>query len=67
MLANVLYEVIKGEPLIRAMISGRKPAGDYADQHPPAALERPFERAGTLLAVSAAAVLGLVILIAGKL
>ena len=30
-LANVLYGLVKREPLIRAMITGKKPRGDYAD------------------------------------
>jgi cytochrome b len=29
--ANVLYGVVKKDPLIRAMITGRKPAADYED------------------------------------
>jgi cytochrome b len=32
MTANALYGVLRGEPLIQAMVSGRKPAHAYADQ-----------------------------------
>jgi hypothetical protein len=65
--ANVLYGLIKREPLIPAMITGRKPVADYEDlaeaDHP----ARPLLRATILLAVSAALVLGTIRLLAGRL
>ncbi|MDE2016367.1 MAG: nickel-dependent hydrogenase b-type cytochrome subunit, partial [Hyphomicrobiales bacterium] len=30
--ANVMYQFFKKEPLITAMVTGEKPAGDYVDE-----------------------------------
>jgi cytochrome b len=66
-LANVFYQVIKGEPLIRAMLTGSKPAVDYADAHlAPKMQPTPF-RAIILLLISAGGVLGPIWAVAGKL
>lgn len=66
--ANLLYGLVKKEPLIPAMITGRKPAADYEDagsaQH---RVERPLLRAALLLVAAALIVLGSIRLIAGKL
>lgn len=69
-LANLLYGVVKREPLIPAMITGRKPAGAYEDA--PAATSadgtgRTLLRAAVLLAIAAAIVLGGIRIIAGRL
>jgi cytochrome b len=57
-LANVAYAVFRREPLIKAMISGRKPASDYADARALGSVPRPMLRAGLLLALSAVIVFG---------
>lgn len=66
-LANVLYGLIKREPLIPAMITGRKPRADYEDAHAEARAGRPMVRALVLLALAAAIVLGGIRLLAGRL
>ena len=65
--ANVLYGLIKREPLIPAMITGRKPVADYEDLAEAGHPGRPLLRATILLAVSAALVLGTIRLLAGRL
>ncbi len=65
--ANVLYGLIKREPLIPAMITGRKPAADYEDLADAKTTGRPMLRAAVLLALAAALVLGTIRLLAGRL
>lgn len=67
--ANVLYGLVKREPLIAAMVTGRKPNepvafedAQSADQPP-----RPLARAALLLAVSAGLVLGPIYAVSGRL
>lgn len=64
---NVFYEAVKKDPLIRAMVTGRKPAGDYADA--PEMVPAPYLwlRAAICLAIAAALVFGTVRLFGGKL
>lgn len=64
---NVLYALVKREPLIPAMITGRKPAADYADSATAAADGRPVLRALVLLAVSVVIVIGTIKLLGGRL
>ncbi len=64
-LANVLYGAIKKDPLIRAMITGTKPAADYADGA--GAHQVPGARAVLCLMLAAAVVLGGIRLVAGRL
>ncbi|MBL8567407.1 MAG: cytochrome b/b6 domain-containing protein [Hyphomicrobiaceae bacterium] len=65
---NILYGVIKRDPLIPAMITGRKPAADYADAvRAGSGGAQSLLRAATLLAVSAALVLGTIKGLGGRL
>ncbi|MGD9785081.1 MAG: cytochrome b/b6 domain-containing protein [Hyphomicrobiaceae bacterium] len=71
--ANILYGVVKREPLIRAMVTGRKPAGTYADDARLLTVSnKPGDRwpnvtALSLLALSATLVLGGIKLMGGRL
>ncbi len=65
--ANVLYGVVKKEPLIPAMITGRKPAAEYEDGAPSAPVMHPVRRAIALLAVAALTVFGSILALGGKL
>lgn len=65
--ANVLYGVVKREPLIAAMVTGRKPAAEYTDAATAVIVRRPLLRALFLLAVSAAIVLGSIKALGGRL
>ncbi len=65
--ANVLYGVVKREPLIPAMITGAKPARSYADAAEAIIARSPVLRALFLLAVSAAIVLGSIKALGGRL
>jgi len=67
--ANVLYGLVKREPLIAAMVTGRKPNepaafedAQSADQPP-----RPLARAALLLTISAGLVLGPIFAVSGRL
>lgn len=62
--ANVLYLVWKRENLVRAMLTGKKPARHYEDQ--PSAQIKGTGRALVCLAVAAAVVLGGIRMAAGK-
>ena len=65
--ANVLYGLFKRDPLIRAMITGRKPAADYEDA-PEADVSREVAvRAVASLALAAALVFGTIKILGGKL
>lgn len=71
-LANVLYGVLKREPLIRSMVTGRKPAGDYEDDARLARQNSLADRwpslvALVLLGVAIAIVLGGIKLAGGRL
>jgi cytochrome b len=57
-LANILYGLAAKEPLITAMITGRKPAADYLDASEAVITGRPMLRALVCLIVAAALVLG---------
>ena len=65
--ANLFYGLMKREPLIPAMITGRKPAAAYEDASELRPAGRPLVRALALLALSAALVLGTIRLLAGRL
>lgn len=65
-LANVGYGIFKREPLIGAMITGRKPHADYVDAATADIAARPILRALALLAFSALLVLGTIRLLSGR-
>ncbi len=64
---NILYGVVKREPLISAMITGRKPAAEYADASEGANTGRSLLRAAFLLTVSTALVIGTIKALGGRL
>jgi len=65
--ANILYGVVKKDPLISAMITGQKPATTYEDAAIVAApLARPIPRALFLLALAATIVFGSIWALGGK-
>lgn len=65
--ANVLYGLIKHEPLIKAMITGRKPAIDYEDAPQTTTLDRPLLRAVLCLVAAIVIVFGTIIAVGGRL
>lgn len=65
--ANLAYEVLKKEPLIRAMVTGRKPADTYIDEAEMRPASGVWLRAAVAFAASAGIVLGAVKLFGGKL
>ncbi len=65
--ANVFYAIIRREPLIKAMFTGRKPAAHYADSTDGATISgRPLIRAALLLGLSAFIVFGGIWAVGGK-
>lgn len=64
--ANALYGVIAKDPLIPAMVTGRKPAQHYEDAAEAQIVGRPVLRALVCLAVAAAIVFGGIIALGGK-
>jgi cytochrome b len=66
-LANSLYGLIKQDPLIRAMITGTKPAAAYEDQREAELAASLGVRAVMAFALAAAIVLGGIVALGGKL
>lgn len=66
-IANSLYGLIKKDPLIRAMITGKKPAGVYEDQPEAQIVGSLGGRAALVLAISVAIVFGSISALGGKL
>lgn len=64
---NLLYTFAKRDPLIPAMITGRKPVADYADAREAVVVRWSLLRAAVLLAASAAIVLGTIKALGGRL
>jgi len=64
--ANVLYEWLKKEPLIRAMVTGRKPAAAYADAQAAEIAERPLLRAFVCLLAAKLIVFGGILAVGGR-
>ena len=62
---NTLYTLVRKDPLIQAMVTGRKPAATYADA--PSAAVAPLGRALLCLAIAAAIVLGGILALGGSL
>lgn len=65
--ANLLHGVLKKDPLIKAMVTGRKPALRYEDQAEAEIVSRPLLRAGLCLAAAATIVLGGIVALGGRL
>jgi cytochrome b len=66
-LANTLYGVVKKDPLIRAMVTGKKPKGTYEDADEVAVAPNLVLRAVACLAAAIAIVLGGITLFGGRL
>ena len=66
-LANIWYSLAKKEPLITAMITGKKPAAAYLDAPEAVLVARPLLRALLCLIVSAALVFGTIFALGGKM
>ncbi len=64
---NALYTLVKREPLIQAMITGKKPAEPYADAQEAGIAARPGLRAMICLVAAAAIVLGGIAAAGGRL
>lgn len=64
---NTLYALVKKEPLIRAMLTGKKPAEPYADAAEAAIASRPLLRALACLITAAVIVLGGILALGGSL
>ena len=65
--ANVLYAIVKKEPLVRAMITGEKPAVRYEDAAEAQIVSRALARAALCLALAAAIVFGAILACGGRL
>jgi cytochrome b len=64
---NTLYTLLKKEPLIRAMITGKKPAETYVDTQEAGIAARPGLRAAICLMAATAIVLGGIVAAGGRL
>jgi cytochrome b len=65
--ANVLYGLVKKDPLIRAMVTGRKPAAPYRDQLEAVIVASPLARAFACLLIAAGVIGGGIVGLGGKL
>jgi cytochrome b len=65
-LANLWYSLAKKEPLIAAMISGRKPAAHYIDAPKLVIVRRPLLRALVCFLLAAGLVFGAILALGGK-
>jgi cytochrome b len=65
--ANMAYGLIKKDPLIRAMVTGKKPAANYEDATEAVIARDVILRALRVLVASAALVFGGILLLGGKL
>lgn len=65
--ANVLYGLVKKDPLIKAMVTGSKPAANYEDAPEARIAGAPMLRALLCLAVATAIVFGGILALGGKL
>jgi cytochrome b len=66
-LANSLYGLVKKDPLIRAMVTGRKPAKTYEDAPAAVLLPNPGKRAGLCLLAAIIIVFGSITLLGGRI
>ncbi|MEW5964116.1 MAG: cytochrome b/b6 domain-containing protein [Pseudomonadota bacterium] len=65
--ANILYGLLAGEPLIAAMVTGKKPIAAYHDADAATVPPRPLLRALLLLALSSTVVFGTILALGGRL
>jgi cytochrome b len=65
--ANILYGVVKKDPLITGMVTGKKPAADYEDADAADIVAGVTVRALVCLAIAIAIVLGGIKLAGGRL
>jgi len=65
--ANALYALVRRDPLIRAMVTGRKPAAPYADAAEADIASHPLLRALACLAAAAVIALGGILALGGRL
>ena len=65
--ANALYGFFKNDPLVRAMITGTKPAGRYEDATEAMVVRRPTLLALACLLIAGAIVFGIIAALGGKL
>jgi cytochrome b len=65
--ANVLYGVVKKESLVKAMLTGEKPAADYADMPEATIASHMWTRAVACLAAAVLIVLGAILGLGGRL
>lgn len=65
--ANLIYQIFKREPLITAMITGRKPRRNYADAEAANVTASPMPKAALLLLVAATIVFGTIWMLGGRL
>jgi cytochrome b len=66
-IANLWYGLAKKEPLITAMVTGKKPAADYEDAPEAVLIARPLLRALVCLLLAAALVFGVIFALGGKM
>ena len=65
-IANLVYQLFKRDPLITGMITGKKPAAHYEDEAEAEIVARPAWRAFVCLIVAAAIVFGGILALGGK-
>ena len=65
--ANVLYGIMKNDPLVRAMITGWKPAAAYEDGQEAIVVKRPAARALLCLIIACGVCAGAIVGLGGKL
>ncbi|NOU06136.1 MAG: cytochrome B [Hyphomicrobiaceae bacterium] len=66
-LANSLYGIVKKDPLIRAMITGKKPASQYEDSNGAIIAHYVSSRAVSTFVIALVIVLGGLVLLGGKI
>ncbi len=64
--ANVFYALWRRDPVLKAMITGRKPADRYADSQAADVVRYPLVRAAILLFISAGLVYGSIVALGGR-
>ena len=66
-LVNIGYQLIKGDPLVRAMVTGRKPESDYADEAEAQVVSAAGLKAVLCLVAAAGLVFGTIFALGGKM